>query len=271
MPRYSVLMSVYEKDKDIWLRQAIGSMVRQTLPPHEIVLVKDGALPASLENEIERWTGEYPQLFHVLALEKNGGLANAMRLGVEECRCEWIARMDADDISAPQRCEKELTEAVSFQADIVGCDCGEFIDTIEAPVSRRVFPQEHEALVAFSRRRTPFCHPAVMMKKAAVLQAGNYQDLPYLEDYDLFVRMLANGAVGRTVKEELVYVRVGRDFYSRRGGAAYVKTLLAFNIQLLKSGWMSPKDFLLRSGGNVLVGLAPGPVRNVMYRRLLRK
>ena len=78
--------------------------------------------------------------------------------------------MDADDISEPNRCEEELSMALAENADIVGCDCEEFFDTIQNPAAKRLFPATHDELVAFSRRRTPFCHPAVMMKKSAVLR-----------------------------------------------------------------------------------------------------
>ena len=123
----------------------------------------------------------------------------------------------------------------------------------------------------FSRRKVPFCHPAVMMKKSAVLRAGNYHSVFPHDDYDLFVRMLATGSVGYNVKKILFHVRVSEDFYKRRGGFAYVWTLLKYNAELLKMGWMSPVDFFVRSCGNIIFGLAPVGVRGWLYRRLLRK
>lgn len=271
LPDYSVLMSVYFKDVPEWFELAVESMAEQTHQPKEILIIADGEITPALQQAQRRCTDRHPGLIRTIPLEKNVGLAEAMRLGVEECNCEWIARMDADDVSAPQRCEKELTLALEKQADMVGCDSEEFIGSIENPKSRRVFPATHEELVAFSRRKVPFCHPAVMMKKSAVLRAGNYHNVFPHDDYDLFVRMLATGSIGCTVKEILFHVRVSEDFYKRRGGVKYVRTLLGYNLHLLKTGWMRPSDFIIRSCGNIIFGLAPVSLRSWLYRRLLRK
>lgn len=271
MQPYSVLMSVYEKDRPDWFEIAVESMARQSLPPQEILIVEDGPLPVSLQEAEKRCCQRFPGLIRCISRPERQGLAMAMQYGVPLCSCEWIARMDADDFSDERRCEEELLLAEKVGADIVGCDCEEFIGEVEHAVARRVFPAEHDELIRFSRRKTPFCHPAVMMKKTAVLRAGNYREVYLLEDYDLFVRMLATGAVGCTVKKTLYHVRVGSDFYARRGGIRYVASLLNFNIRLFRNGWMNLSDFLIRSAGNILVGLAPGSVRSWFYRRFLRK
>lgn len=271
LPEYSVLMAVYHRDRPKWFEEAVESMAQQTLPPYEIVIVEDGRLTEALYAAEKRCIERYPQWIRIVRREQNQGLAAAMRYGLKECRCEWIARMDADDLSDPTRCEAELEMAVAEGADIVGCDCEEFFETIQQPSAKRLFPESHDELVRFSRRRTPFCHPAVMMKKAVVLESGNYRDVYLHEDYDLFVRIFAHGYRGCSVKRILHYVRVGRDFYGRRGGVRYVKALLNYNVQLLRSGWMKPSDFIVRSCGNILVGLSPVSVRSWCYRRLLRK
>ena len=271
LPPYSVLMSVYEKDRPEWVEAAIESMAAQTWPPEEILVVEDGPVPESLGNAIDACAVRHPGIIHRLPCAENKGLAEAMKYGVPRCSCEWIARMDADDYSDPHRCEEELRLAVAQNADIVGCDCAEFEGTIENVTALRVFPEDHASLVRFSRRKTPFCHPAVMMKKSAVLKAGNYQDVYLLEDYDLFVRMLAGGSKGCSLKQTLYYVRVSSDFYGRRGGIKYVKALLGFNAKLLREGWSSPVDFAVRSCGNLLLGLSPASLRRWLYRRLLRK
>ena len=271
LPEYSVLISVYNRDIPAWFEEAVESMAGQSLRPREIVIVEDGCLTEALYAAEQRCVDRYPELIRTVTLEKNQGLAAAMRRGVQECQCEWIARMDADDISEPNRCEEELSMALAENADIVGCDCEEFFDMIQNPAAKRLFPATHDELVAFSRRRTPFCHPAVMMKKSAVLRVGNYRDVYLHEDYDLFVRMLAGGCRGCSVKKILYHVRIGKKFYGRRGGVKYVRALLRYNVYLLQSGWMRPVDFVMRSCGNILVGLSPVAVRSWCYRRLLRK
>lgn len=271
LPAYSVLMSVYCKDVASWVEEALRSMIFQSHRPAEMIVIEDGPVPSEIHEVIMKYKEMDPCLIRCISFSQNKGLAEAMRLGVEECKYDWIARMDADDVSAEKRCEEELTLALACNADIAGCDCEEFIGHVSHPVSRRVFPADHESLIRFSKRKVPFCHPAVMMKKQAVLRAGNYHNVFPHDDYDLFVRMLATGAIGCTVKKTLFHVRVNENFYKRRGGIRYVKTLLGFNCQLLKNGWMSPVDFFVRSCGNVLLGLSPVCIRTLLYRRLLRK
>ena len=272
LPPYSVVMSIYAKDVPDWFGQAVDSMLGQTFPPDETIIVQDGPVSQELRDRVEAYVREKEAgKIRSIVFEENQGLAEAMRVGIIASRNEWIARMDSDDISDPRRCERELRKALEVGADIVGCDSEEFIGTIDNGMSKRVFPEDHEALIRFSKHRVPFCHPAVMMKKSAVLRAGNYRSVGVVEDYDLFVRMLATGAVGCTVKEILFHVRVNTDFYNRRGGWAYVKTLLNFNVELLRMKWMSPADFVVRSCGNILLGMAPVSVRTWLYRRMLRK
>ncbi len=271
LPTYSVLMAVYAKDIAIWFEQAVESMVNQTWKPDEIIIIQDGPVGADIKQAINRCLERFAGLVRVVELSQNVGLGEAMRQGIYECRNEWVARMDSDDISDSKRCEEELKMALEMNADIVGCDCIEFVNDIAVPSARRVFPKGHDELVHFSKRRCPFCHPAVMMKKSAVLSAGNYRAvLPY-EDYDLFVRILADGSTGCTVKRFLHYMRVGPEFYKRRGGWMYMLTLIRFNVSLRRSGWMKPSDFFIRSCGNVLFSISPVRIRRWMYRRFLRK
>lgn len=271
LPDYSVLMSVYINDDAVWVEEAFLSLLNQSFPPKEIVLVKDGPVTNELNKMIKQLCQMYPSVLRVFSLDKNVGLGLAMQFGVEQCQCEWIARMDADDICELNRCETELSAAMQNDADIVGCDCDEFIDTVSNMTSKRLFPESHQELVKFSKRRTPFCHPAVMMKKSAVMSAGNYRHKPFVEDYDLFVRMLANGARGYTVKKNLYHVRTSREFYGRRGGMQYLVLLLRYNVELYQSGWTSLFDFLYRSAGNCVGCLAPSRVRIWIYKRILRK
>ncbi len=271
LPPYSVLMSVYQNDRPEWVEIAVESMTDQSWPPQEIVIVEDGEIPTLLAEKLKELTRKHTGLIKLLVQPVQKGLAEAMKEGVPQCSCEWIARMDADDYSMPDRCEEELRLAIDRHADIVGCDCAEFEENIENIRSYRVFPTDHSDIVRFSKRRTPFCHPAVMMKKSAVLKAGNYQKCDLLEDYDLFVRMLASGAVGCSTRDVLYYVRVNPGFYGRRGGIRYIRQLLRFNLHLLKIGWTSPRDCFTRSCANIVVGLVPVRLRAWIYRRLLRK
>ena len=106
--RYSALMSVYEKEKPEYLKASIQSMLDQTVPPADFVIVCDGPLSPELTEVLEVFRAERPQLFQIVPLEKNGGLGPALNEGMKYCKYSLIARMDSDDISMPKRCERQL-------------------------------------------------------------------------------------------------------------------------------------------------------------------
>ena len=271
LPPYSVLMSVYYNDVPEWFEEAFQSMIEQSWPPKEIVLVEDGLVPQKLQESIDCCVKQYPDVVRLIPLPENKGLAEAMRIGVPACSCEWIARMDADDISDTARCEEELRLAVDNGADMVSCNYEEFLGTKDQVIARRVYPTDHEELVRLSRRRSPLCHAAVMMKKSMVIAAGNFRGDYKVEDYDLFVRMLMNGAKCCTVNQFLYHIRANENYFQRRGGWKYVKSAIQFNAWMLKQRWTSPSDFFVRSAGMALVGLAPGSVRAWFYKTALRR
>ena len=171
--KYSVLMSLYIKEDPAFLRQAVDSMLAQTVKPDEIVIVEDGLLTEELYAVLKAYTEAEPELFHIVKSEKNIGLGLALNLGLKECRNELVARMDTDDISKADRCEKQLA---MFTEDpelaIVGAYVDEFHDAPEQVVSTRAVPQTHEEIYQFAKKRSAFNHPAVMYRKSKVLEFG---------------------------------------------------------------------------------------------------
>ena len=101
---YSVLMSVYHKEKAEYLKQAIASIQTQTLPTDDFVLVCDGPLNVELNAVIATKQQEMGEVLNVIRLEKNSGLGNALNEGIKHCKNELVARMDSDDIAYPNRC-----------------------------------------------------------------------------------------------------------------------------------------------------------------------
>ena len=106
--KYSVLMPVYHKENPAYFYQAAASMMNQTIPPDEFVLVCDGPLTPVLDETIQTIDREWPGVLQVLRLPVCGGIARALAAGVEACRNEWIARMDSDDIACPEAAGKLL-------------------------------------------------------------------------------------------------------------------------------------------------------------------
>ena len=117
---YSVLMSVYAKERPEWLRLAIFSMLSQTIPPAEFVIVEDGQLTDELYEVISEFEQDNPDLFTIVSYSKNMGLGYALRKGVTACTMPIIARMDSDDLARSNRMEIQLSLMESEHLDMVG-------------------------------------------------------------------------------------------------------------------------------------------------------
>ncbi len=270
MEPYSVLMSVYAKEKADFLRQSIDSMLAQTVRTDDFVILCDGPLTEELDSVIEAAKRDHPKLFRVVRLTCQGGLGNALKTGVPICRNEWIARMDSDDISVPDRCEKQLQFLKGQYADLVGGNVAEFTGSISNLKASRRVPQDDDAIKQFAKRRNPFNHPTVMFRKSAVLKAGNYQDCKGFEDYYLWARMLKRGMVGHNIQETLVYMRTDEGMYQRRGSLPYAWLGIKARWRIFRIGYSSFLDFCVSAGGQLMMSLIPLRLRTYCYQRFLR-
>ena len=232
MENYSVLMSVYYKEQAENLREAIDSILNQTVKTNEFIIVKDGPLTEKLDNTIKEYVEEYPGVFKIVTLKKNMGLAKALNKGIEQCSNEIIARMDSDDISMPDRMERQLEAMEANRADILSGTIVEFDESVDKPTAKRELPEKKEQIIEFAKKRSPFNHPAVMYKKSSVLKSGLYEDYTYFEDYNLWATMLNDGCIGYNVKEPVLYMRAGEGMYKRRGGLKYISYIYKFKKHL---------------------------------------
>jgi glycosyltransferase involved in cell wall biosynthesis len=216
--KFSVLMAVYSKEDPDHFRTALESVwVKQTLKPNEIVLIKDGPLTQELDNVMEQFGRIAP--LKIYTLDKNLGLGIALSKGIHLCSNELIARMDSDDISVPDRFEKQIKFMMNHpQVDIVGTFIAEFNESTDQVCSERKLPSHSKDILNFARRRNPLNHMTVVFKKSAVLSAGNYKPFLGYEDYHLWVRMLQNGATFFNIPESLVFARIGNNMHARRHG-----------------------------------------------------
>lgn len=267
---YSVLMSAYAKDRPEWILASLESMALQSLPPEQVVLVLDGPVKDDLLDAVMDFDRKHPGMLCLVPLKKNGGLGPALNAGLPLCSGEVIVRMDADDISRPERCEREL-RVIADGYDMVGCNVVEFSSVPAHPNATRVLPEKHEEILRFAKKRAPFAHPAFAVKRSALEKVGGYRDVRYAEDFDLFIRLLSSGCRGYNIQEPLVAMRVDSEAYRRRGGISYLRDMLAFNLLQLKEGWFGPIDFVVRSAANMMVALVPNAARDAIYKRLLRK
>ena len=268
MEKYSVLMSLYKKEKPEYLRLALDSMLNQTVKPDEIVLVEDGPLTDELYDVVE----EYKANLHIVKNEKNLGLGLALNKGLKVCRNELVARMDTDDISKPDRCEKQLA---FFEAHpsvtILGGQIEEFIETTNHVVGRRIVPESDSELKVYLKKRCPFNHVTVMLRKSDILDAGNYQDWFWNEDYYLWVRLAMAGVEFANLPDVLVHARVGADMYQRRGGSKYYKSEIKLQKFMLEKKVIGYGTYLGNCAKRLVVEkLMPNKVRGWMFRRFAR-
>ena len=268
--KYSVLMSVYAKDNPEYLRLSIESMLNQTVAPEQIVLVQDGPVPENLEEIINHY-GSQKDLFTICRLKKNGGLGNALNVGLQHCRNELVARMDADDISLPTRCEKELEcFQRDIELDICGCNIDEFYRTPDNIKTSRVVPSTHNEIKKFMRKRQAFNHPTVIYKKTKVLEAGGYEALKRKEDFDLFSKMLVNGCCAKNIDESLYLYRANEENYGRRKSRDNLKSAIYVYWRHLKRKGCSVLDFVIICGAEIIFFIVPYSVMKWLSDRFLR-
>lgn len=268
---YSVLMSVYHKERPEYLKQAIESIQVQSLSTNDFVLVCDGPLNDELDAVIQTKQLEMGENLNVVRLAKNGGLGNALNEGIKHCKNELVARMDSDDIAYPDRCEKQIAvfnthSEVSICSGIVE----EFTTDPNTVDTRRVPPETNAEIIEFAKKRNPFNHPCVMYKKSAVKAVGSYQDFYLLEDYYLWLRILMAGYQGYNIQEPLLHMRAGSDMYKRRAGWKYAKTQAKLFKFMKQQGFIGNgqyiKSCVIRSGS----ALALNWLRKFMFERVLR-
>lgn len=269
---YSVLMSVYHKEDPEHLRASIQSMFDQTFPTDDFVLYCDGSLNEGLDEVIGDFQQKFPDVFRVIRSEENHGLGFALGEGIKHCKNELVARMDSDDISRKDRCEKEVAV---FEEDpslsIVGSNISEFSVTPDNPDSLRCVPEKNEDIRRFAKRRSPFNHPSVMFRKSDVLRCGNYSTVRYMQDYYLWVAMLINGCKGYNIQEPLVYMRADGSLFKRRSGKQYRKIQLDLFRYMKDKGFISFREYLSSCIIRVLSAAAPNGLRRFVFKRILRK
>ncbi len=269
---FSLLMAIYAGDRPEFFGQAFTSTVNdQTRRPDEVVIVQDGEVPAELSDCLATLTAASPVPVVHVVLPRNVGLGPALVAGLSRCSYDVVARMDADDVSEPTRFEQQLP-LLEAGADIVGTGLREFVRDPSDPadvLGTRTPPTDPHKIARAARFHDPFNHPTVVYRRRAVQAAGGYQDLPLMEDYLLFARMIAAGARPANLAEPLVNYRVGDGAYARRGGWQMLASELSLQRRLRRLGFTTP----LQYGRNLLVRggyrLIPEGIRRVAYRALI--
>lgn len=267
----SVLMSVYKNDVPEYLRESLESLINQTYKAKEIIIVVDGPISNELNAILDEYKEKYDYI-KIHRLEKNMGLGIAMNEGTKFCSCDYIARMDSDDICELNRFEKQIEALNSDEGiSVVSANCKEFINEDKSKFCFKLLPEKHEEIVEFLKSRCPICHPTLLLKKDILIKCGGYQDWFYAEDWFLCVRLYLAGAKFYNVQESLVNVRLNQDTYNRRSGLKYyksIKNLLKYMYKHKIIGFFKyTKEKIKRFVGHVLV---PKKLKNKLYMKFMR-
>lgn len=266
---FSVLLPVYQRDQPAHFRRALESATSdQTLPPDEVVLVQDGPVPADLGAAIDAGIENSPVPVNHVVLRQQMRLGPALQAGLAECSHDIVARADADDVSVPERFAAQIP-VLAAGVGLVGSAMQEFDDATDRPGAIRRRPETAQEIREYAAFHNPFNHPTVVYRREQVLAAGGYEDLPYMEDYWLFARMLANGTVARNLPEPLVRYRTGEELYSRRGGLAPLRSDWQMQRQLRQMGMTTNPQYLRNMVTRTGYRLVPGPIRRWGYARLV--
>lgn len=243
---FSVLMSVYHKENPCFLKKSLESIINQSLVPNEIVLVKDGELTNELDDIITGFETKYPNIFTVITLPQNNGLANALNQGMKVARNSIIARMDSDDVCFENRFEVQINYLINNNLDITGGQIIEFSKDIEDIISIRNVPCSHQEIVKFLKFRSPFSHPTIVFRKEVFEKLGGYDIKIFPEDYDFFVRAYLAGFKFGNVKENVMYFRLGENLseaIKRRWGLKYAINEVKLYNKFLKLGFFNYIDY----------------------------
>lgn len=270
---FSVLLSLYHKEKPEYLEKCFESIWdNQSLKPSEIVLVLDGPIGEQLTTSVQEWQVKIGEKLKVVALPENVGLGKALNEGLKQCSADWVFRMDTDDICTPDRFEKQIAfiqqnpDVVLFSGQVM-----EFDQEISDANVLKAVPLSFEEIKKFAQKRCPFNHMTAVYKKSIIEKLGGYQHHLYMEDYNLWLRVIGAGYKVGNHPDVLLYARVGNGMHARRKGYQYIKSekqLRDLKKQLkLQSSIHANMLFLARS----LFRLLPASMLGKIYNMFLRK
>lgn len=268
---FSVLISIYAKEKPDYLDLSLQSIFTNSLFPSEVVLIEDGPVGKELQKVVAKYQRKYPKVLKVFSYEKNRGLGLALADGVKNCSYDLIVRMDADDICHKNRFEREISYLMKHQdIDVLGSFVMEYDNTMSTACALKEVPLQDREIKKYMRTRNPLNHMSVVFRKEKVLSAGNYLPMLFFEDYYLWCRMAKNNCHFANLEEPLVDVRSGLKMIERRGGLKYVKCICQFEWTLWRQQTINTLELIKNIVIRVTVCFLPRHIRKTLYEKKLR-
>ena len=265
MQQFSVLISIYNKENPSYFELAMSSIWdEQSVKPTEIILVKDGKLTPELDDVIARWEEKLGDCLKVICLLENIGLTRALNKGLKQCSFDLIARMDSDDISLPQRFERQLSKFSKTPNLTVLGGFAQEIDLSGDKGNVRKMPISHQAIFD-NLFVCPFIHPSIMFRKSSIQSIGSYNEsLIRRQDYDLWFRCGEAGFIFENISEPLLLYRFSENTHQRQSTKlAFQQALIGYKgVRLLHQPfWKACVCFtpFIRS-------LLPGRMQHFLYK-----
>jgi len=201
-PKISIIMSCFNAEK--FVSEAIESILLQTYTNFEFIIIDDGSTDNTLEI-INCYASVDDRI--VVIKKNNTGLVDSLNLGLKKAKGEWIARLDADDISMPKRLEKQLNYARSHKLSLVGSGC-HVITESGYEIRKYSYPVYHNQFIKhIEKNGSPFPHSSAFFRKTDALKCGGYRSrLEGAEDCDLWLRMSLKGGIG-SLGDQLIKLR----------------------------------------------------------------
>lgn len=263
--QFSVLLPVYHGNTADEFTIALNSILSQTLPADEIVIVQDGPVNEGISAQLAELKKQ--SQIKIITLSLNTGVGNALNEGLKHCSFEWVARMDSDDNAQPDRFEKTVEYINQHpDLDLVGAYYAEKPPEGKAYV--RKVPLTFDKIKSFSKYRTPHSHPTVFYKKTAVQDAGGYKNFYFAEDWYLWLRMFKKGYTSANIPVMLVYAQTQN--YVRRLGISALQNDYKAISKLWKEGLIGFHHFLFNIFVRAIVRLLPISLANTFYKNYLR-
>lgn len=269
--RLTVIISFHAADNPTWFVQAAESVLSQTLSPEFMIITVDGQIPEGHELAIEHIRRQVrgTQISELRADTQDRG--RILGMAVESASTNFIAIMDADDISHQQRFEKQAA-LLSGNPDIgvVGSSIKEISPTDSSYSCFRKVPLDVCEVREYAKLRNPVNNMSVMFRREIILAAGNYRSMPNFADYWLWVRVLHNGDFIANIDEPLVVARAGEGLARRRRGLKYVKDEFRFIRACHKLGFLSITECCRNAIIRLPVRFLPERAFNFVLRKFLR-
>lgn len=271
MPTVAFIISVYAGDRADWLREALESVLNQTVPSEQVHLAicADGPLPEALDACL----AEFEHRIHrLIRLPENRGLAVALNTLIDALDDEaFVFRLDADDLCLPDRVERQIRFLEQNpEVMLCGSSIQEFTETPDQKGLLRTYPEETDSIRKYILKANPFAHSTVCFRREFFDVVGTYnEDFPLRQDIELWFRAVALDVPMANLREPVLLFRVSEELVQRRNLAVGLVEFRIFMKGIVQLKGIHPSMIwpVLR----LAVRILPAKVTGWIYRRSARK